>query len=33
MVAAILTTLPLIIVFMFTQRYFMRGIATTGLKG
>jgi multiple sugar transport system permease protein len=33
MVAAILTTLPLVIVFMFTQRYFMRGIATTGLKG
>jgi multiple sugar transport system permease protein len=33
MMGAVLTTLPLIVVFMFTQRYFMRGIATTGLKG
>lgn len=33
MAGAVLTTLPMIIVFMFTQRYFIRGIATTGLKG
>ena len=33
MAGATLTTLPLIIVFLFTQRYFIRGIATTGLKG
>jgi multiple sugar transport system permease protein len=33
MAGATLTTLPMIIVFMFTQRYFIRGIATTGLKG
>jgi multiple sugar transport system permease protein len=33
MMGSFLTTLPLIIVFLFTQRYFLRGIATTGLKG
>ena len=33
MMGALLTTLPLIVVFLFTQRYFLRGIATTGLKG
>jgi len=33
MAGAVLTTLPMVIVFMFTQRYFIRGIATTGLKG
>jgi multiple sugar transport system permease protein len=33
MMGAFLTTLPLIIVSLFTQRYFLRGIATTGLKG
>ena len=33
MVGSFLTTLPLIVVFLFTQRYFLRGIATTGLKG
>lgn len=33
MAGATLTTLPMVIVFMFTQRYFIRGIATTGLKG
>jgi len=33
MMGAFLTTLPLIVVFLFTQRYFLRGIATTGLKG
>jgi multiple sugar transport system permease protein len=30
---SLLTTLPLIVVFFLTQRYFLRGIATTGLKG
>ena len=33
MVGSFLTTLPLIVVFLFTQRYFLRGIVTTGLKG
>ena len=33
MMGSFLTTLPLIIVFLFTQRYFLRGIATTGLMG
>jgi multiple sugar transport system permease protein len=33
MAGATLTTLPMILVFLFTQRYFIRGIATTGLKG
>jgi len=33
MTGAVLTTLPLIVVFLFTQRYFIRGVAMTGLKG
>jgi multiple sugar transport system permease protein len=33
MMGSFLTTLPLIVVFLFTQRYFLRGITTTGLKG
>jgi multiple sugar transport system permease protein len=33
MTASTLTVLPLIIVFLFTQRYFIRGVAMTGLKG
>jgi multiple sugar transport system permease protein len=33
MMGSLLTTLPLIVVFFLTQRYFLRGIATTGLKG
>ena len=33
MMGSLLTTLPLIIVFFFTQRYVLKGIATTGLKG
>lgn len=33
MMGALLTTLPLIIVFLFTQRYFLRGVAATGIKG
>jgi multiple sugar transport system permease protein len=30
---AVLSLLPLILVFLFTQRYFIRGVAMTGLKG
>jgi multiple sugar transport system permease protein len=30
--ATMITTLPIIIVFLFAQRYFMRGIALTGMK-
>ncbi len=33
MTGATLTVLPLIFVFLFTQRYFIRGVAMTGLKG
>jgi multiple sugar transport system permease protein len=33
MAAATLTTLPLIVLFFFTQRYFLQGITLTGLKG
>ncbi len=33
MAAAVLTLLPVLVVFLFTQRYFVRGIALTGLKG
>jgi multiple sugar transport system permease protein len=33
MAAATLATLPLVIVFFFTQRYFLEGIKLTGLKG
>ncbi len=33
MTGSVLTTLPLIVVFLFTQRYFIRGVAMTGLKG
>jgi multiple sugar transport system permease protein len=33
MMGAFFTTLPLIVVFLFTQRYFLRGIAATGIKG
>lgn len=33
MAAAVLFTLPTLVLFFFTQRSFMRGIATTGLKG
>lgn len=31
--ASTLVTIPLIILFAFTQRYFLRGIALTGIKG
>lgn len=33
MAAAVLVLLPVLIVFLFTQRFFVRGIAMTGLKG
>jgi len=33
MVAALLTSLPCILLFLFCQRYFVEGIVTTGLKG
>lgn len=33
MMASTLTSLPLIVLFFFTQRYFLQGITLTGLKG
>jgi multiple sugar transport system permease protein len=33
MAASMLTTLPLIILFFFTQRYFLEGVKLTGIKG
>ncbi len=33
MAASTLATLPLVIVFFFTQRYFLQGITVTGMKG
>jgi multiple sugar transport system permease protein len=33
MAAAVVITLPLIITYLFLQRYFVQGIATTGIKG
>lgn len=33
MTGAVLSILPVVVVFLFGQRYFIRGIATTGLKG
>jgi len=33
MAAAVLFTLPIVVLFFFTQRTFLRGIATSGLKG
>jgi multiple sugar transport system permease protein len=33
MAASTLVTLPLIVVFMFTQRYFLQGVRMTGIKG
>jgi multiple sugar transport system permease protein len=32
-VAAVIITLPMIVVFFLGQRYFVEGIATTGRKG
>jgi multiple sugar transport system permease protein len=33
MAASTLTTVPLVIVFFFAQRYFLEGITLTGIKG
>ena len=33
MAAAVLTLIPVLVVFLLTQRFFVRGIAMTGLKG
>ncbi len=33
MMGSLLTTLPLIVVFLFTQRYFLQGVTMTGIKG
>ena len=33
MTAAVLVLIPVLLVFLFTQRFFVRGIAMTGLKG
>jgi multiple sugar transport system permease protein len=33
MAAAVLFALPIVMLFFFAQRTFIRGIATTGLKG
>ena len=33
MVASLLVTLPMMIIFVFAQRYFIEGVATAGLKG
>jgi multiple sugar transport system permease protein len=32
-VAAVIITLPMIVIFFLGQRYFVEGIATTGRKG
>ena len=32
MAASVITLMPTLIVFMFTQKYFVRGIVTTGIK-
>jgi ABC-type glycerol-3-phosphate transport system permease component len=33
MAACVLSMLPLIVLFLFTQRFFIRGVASSGLKG
>jgi multiple sugar transport system permease protein len=33
MAASVIITIPMIVIFFLGQRYFMEGIATTGLKG
>ncbi|CAN5434553.1 hypothetical protein BH20CHL6_BH20CHL6_17640 [soil metagenome] len=33
MAAAVITTLPMVVLFFLGQRYFVEGIATTGSKG
>jgi multiple sugar transport system permease protein len=33
MAGAVVATTPMLVVFLFFQRYFMKGITMTGLKG
>ena len=33
MAASVLFVIPVLVVFLFTQRYFIEGITTTGTKG
>lgn len=33
MAASLLMTLPVIVIFFFAQRYFLRGVTLTGRKG
>ena len=33
MAASTLVTLPVVVLFIFTQRYFIEGITLTGIKG
>ncbi len=33
MTGAVLSVLPILVIFLFGQRYFIQGIATSGLKG
>ncbi len=33
MVGGTLTVLPILILFLFTQQYFVRGVVLSGLKG
>ena len=33
MAGAVITTIPILVLYFFTQRQFTEGIATTGLKG
>jgi multiple sugar transport system permease protein len=33
MAGSVISVLPVLVIFLLGQRYFVRGIATTGLKG
>jgi multiple sugar transport system permease protein len=33
MTGAVVSVLPILVIFLFGQRYFIQGIATSGLKG
>jgi multiple sugar transport system permease protein len=33
MAGAVITIIPMLIVYLFAQRYFVQGVVTTGLKG
>ena len=33
MAASLLMMLPVIVIFLFAQRYFLRGVTLTGMKG